>query len=97
MEAADGIEALKVFAGQSVDCILTDFDMPNMNGCEFLEVLSREAMSLPPAVMITGNLSDKLQKRATCAGALAIIFKPVGVQNLLAILQAVVGTRRDHL
>ncbi|MBA3967737.1 MAG: response regulator [Nitrospirales bacterium] len=50
VEAADGMAALKLFQEKTIDFIITDFQMPHMNGCEFLEVLSSAASSSPPAV-----------------------------------------------
>jgi CheY-like chemotaxis protein len=49
VEAADGMAALKLFQEIRIDFIITDFEMPHMNGCEFLEALSREALRCPPA------------------------------------------------
>lgn len=97
LEAADGMTALKLFQETSIDFIITDFQMPHMNGCEFLEVLSREAISCPPAVMITGNLSDSVRMRAMHAGALAVLAKPFEQKKILAIVQEVVNRKQKAL
>lgn len=90
VEAADGMAALKLFQEKTIDFIITDFEMPHMNGCEFLEVLSSAAISCPPAVMITGNLADSVRIRATHAGALAVLSKPFEQKRILEIVREVV-------
>jgi two-component system, chemotaxis family, chemotaxis protein CheY len=75
IEAADEIAALKLFQKKPIDFIITDFQMPHMDGCEFLEVISSAAVSCPPAVMVTGNLTNSVRTRATHAGALAVLSK----------------------
>src|SRR5680860_1340769 len=90
VEAPDGIAALKSFQEKTIDFIITDFQMPHMNGCEFLEVLSSAAISCPPAVMITGNLADSVRMRATHAEALAVLSKPFDQKKILEIIREVV-------
>jgi len=97
IEAADGMAALKVFHEIMIDFIITDFQMPHMNGCEFLEVLSREAVSCPPAVMITGNLADSVRMRAMHAGALAVLSKPFDQKKILKIVREVVHRKQEAL
>jgi len=97
VEAADGMDALKVFHEITVDFIITDFQMPKMNGCEFLEELSREASSCPPAVMITGNLADSVRMRAMHAGALAVLSKPFDQKEILKIVREFVIRKQEVL
>jgi len=97
VEAEDGRAALKLFQETSIDFIITDFQMPNMNGCEFLEVLSRGADSCPPAVMITGNLADSVRIRAMHAGALDVLSKPFEQKKILQIVREVVNRRQKAL
>jgi DNA-binding response OmpR family regulator len=92
-EAEDGLAALKVFQSMSIDFIITDFQMPNMNGCEFLESLSREASSVPPTVMITGGLSDAVRTRALDAGAMAVLTKPVRQKEVLRMVREAVSRK----
>ncbi|WP_447963295.1 response regulator [Nitrospira sp. Ecomares 2.1] len=95
VEAADGVAALKVFQEKTIDFIITDFEMPHMNGCEFLEVLSSSAISCPPAVMITGNLEDSVRIRATHAGALAVLLKPFDLRKFLEMVWEVVHRKQE--
>lgn len=95
IEAADGIAAIKFFQEKTIDFIITDFQMPHMDGCEFLEVISSVAVSCPPAVMVTGNLSDSVQMRATRAGALAVLSKPFDQRKILQMIREVVQCKQD--
>ncbi|GJL67900.1 MAG: hypothetical protein NPIRA06_05350 [Nitrospirales bacterium] len=97
VEAADGVAALKLFQEKTVDFIITDFEMPYMNGCEFLEILSSVAISCPPAVMITGNLADSVRIRATHAGALAVLSKPFEQKRILKMVREVVHRKEEAL
>ncbi|MDR4460744.1 MAG: response regulator [Nitrospirales bacterium] len=90
IEAVDGMAALKLFQEETIDFIITDFQMPHMNGCEFLEEISSAAISCPPAVMVTGNLSDSVRMRATQAGALAVISKPFDQRKILKMVREIV-------
>jgi len=97
LEAANGMAALKVFHEIRIDFIITDFQMPHMNGCEFLEELSREAICCPLAVMITGSLADSVRMRAMHAGALAVLSKPFDQKKILEIVREVVHRKQKAL
>lgn len=97
VEAEDGRAALKLFQETSIDFIITDFQMPMMNGCELLEALSRETISFPPALMITGCLADSVRMRAMHAGALAVLSKPFDRQKILEIVREVVNRNQQDL
>ena len=95
IEAADGIAALKLFQENPIDFIITDFQMPHMDGCEFLEVISSAAVSCPPAVMVTGSLTDSVRMRATHAGALAVLSKPFDQRKILKLVREVVHRKQE--
>lgn len=76
-EAEDGVEALKVCQAQMPDCVLLDWNMPNMNGLEFLKALRAESNGGEPKVVFctTENDMSYIQK-ALEAGANEYIMKP---------------------
>lgn len=77
LEAADGQDALQVLDGQKVDIILSDINMPNMNGVEFLRNKAEdEAIKNIPVVMITTEAGSDILREALSLGAKGSIKKP---------------------
>jgi two-component system, chemotaxis family, chemotaxis protein CheY len=83
LEASNGREALGMVQRFSFDLILTDIDMPLMDGLELLEALAyvRSAQQTP-VVVITKLTSEEGVLRAMEAGARAYIRKPFTVKDL---------------
>jgi two-component system, chemotaxis family, chemotaxis protein CheY len=76
-EAADGIEALAVLESEKVDIVLSDINMPNMDGITFLkEKSTREAIKNIPVLMISTETGDDIIGEAKALGALGAIKKP---------------------
>lgn len=76
-EAANGSEALDVLATKQVQLILSDINMPSMDGLEFLRQLrARNLAAGVPVVMITTESSQEHVKQAIQAGAQGYIRKP---------------------
>jgi two-component system chemotaxis response regulator CheY len=60
LEAGDGEEALKVLENEWVDLVLSDINMPNMNGLELISRMSEnEMLRSIPVVMVTTEASDE--------------------------------------
>lgn len=74
-EAGDGIEGLSVLSGKSVDLILSDINMPNMDGLEFIKQ-ARANGCKAPIVMITTEGGEDILKQAIENGASDSIKKP---------------------
>src|ERR1043166_2329107 len=68
-EAGDGVEGLKVLDTGTFDLILSDVNMPNMNGLDFVKAVVGKMPTPPPIVMITTEGSDEGAKEATSRGA----------------------------
>ncbi len=76
-EAADGLEALDVLDKEHVDIVLSDINMPNMDGISFLrEKQSRDAVKDIPVFMISTETGDDIIGEAKTLGALGAIKKP---------------------
>ncbi|NOR09957.1 MAG: response regulator, partial [Desulfovibrionaceae bacterium] len=76
-EAADGLEALDVLDNQHVDIVLSDINMPNMDGISFLrEKAAREAIKNIPVLMISTETGDDIIGEAKSLGAVGAIKKP---------------------
>jgi two-component system chemotaxis response regulator CheY len=74
-EAGDGIEGLNALAGNKVDLILSDINMPNMDGLEFIKAVRANGNSVP-IVMITTEGGEDIIKEALNNGASDSIKKP---------------------
>jgi len=76
-EAADGAEALKLSEARQFDCVLTDWNMPNMNGLELTKELRlRPSYAKVPIMMITTEGGKKDVIEALTSGVTAYIVKP---------------------
>lgn len=81
-EYASAREFLGDTATRDAGCLLLDLHMPEMNGLELLETLRRQKIRTA-AVVITGRSDSALKARAHRAGALALLDKPVGEDELM--------------
>jgi len=92
-EAGNGHEGLEILKVQPVDLILSDINMPSMDGLEFLrQVVARKLAPGVPVVMITTESSEEHVKEAIHAGARGYIRKPFTAeqvkQRVLPLLNA---------
>lgn len=76
-EASDGKEALEVLESNKVDIVLSDINMPNMDGITFLrEKSSRDAIKNIPVLMISTETGEDIISEAKALGAVGAIKKP---------------------
>lgn len=90
LEAEDGEDALRVLAAQSVDVVITDINMPKMDGIE----LVRRLRALPqfkatPILMLTTESDPAKKLEGKNAGATGWITKPFQPEQLLAAVAKV--------
>lgn len=82
-EASSGVEALEVVKSERVRLILSDINMPVMDGLEFLRQLRSQALAPEvPVVMITTESSENHVKDAIAAGAQGYIRKPFTAEQV---------------
>jgi serine/threonine protein kinase len=91
--AADGIEALMRLGAGSYDIILSDVDMPNLDGFKLLEVVSRKGVGTP-VIFITGKVDEESEIRGLELGAQDYLRKPVAPPVLLARVRTALARRR---
>lgn len=92
IEASDGVEALNFAKGQGVDLVLSDVNMPNMDGIE----LCRNLRELPsykftPILMLTTESAGDKKMEGKSAGATGWIVKPFNPDQLLTTIKKVLG------
>lgn len=86
-KATSGIDAIEIIKKSSFSMMITDFNMPGMNGIE----LAMKAKELYPdihIVMITGELSPNVFEAAVKSGISQILSKPINVTRLFAVIRS---------
>ncbi len=93
-EASDGVEALSQLREHGVDVILTDINMPKMNGEELLRRLEADGVlkSVPALVISTDATKDRIL-RMLSLGAEGYMTKPFSPESLREELERVLGGR----
>ncbi len=84
-EADDGVDGLRKLAGGKFDIIITDINMPIMDGLKLVKrVRSDPAHKDTPIIIITTEGSDEDRQRAMQLGANAYITKPIQAPQVIA-------------
>lgn len=91
--AVDGMVAIAELKKRHYDVVLTDYQMPRLNGLELL-ALSQELMPETPVILISGA-HPSLEQVAIDRGAFAWIRKPVPVTQILLIVRAAMAQARS--
>ena len=90
--ASNGAEALRCLATHQPDLLVTDMNMPVMNGLELLNRLRTNGHHDLPVIVLTAQ-SDQ-RAAATAAGADAFLVKPVALRDLAAVAERLLAGRR---
>lgn len=92
IEACDGKDALGKINGTQLNLIVTDLNMPNMDGIELIRnVRSSAAHKFVPIIMLTTESQDSKKAEGKAAGATGWIVKPFRPEQLLAVIKKVIG------
>lgn len=84
-EADDGVDGLRKLAGNKYDIILTDINMPIMDGLKLVKRVRSDPMHKDtPIVVITTEGSEEDRQRAIALGANAYITKPIQAPQVIA-------------
>ena len=87
VEASDGIDALKKLSGQKFDILLTDINMPIMDGLKLVSLVrSNEAHKEMPIIIITTEGAEEDRKKGIALGANAYLSKPIQTAELLKLV-----------
>ncbi len=91
-EAGNGKEALEVLKDNWIDVVLTDINMPEMDGITFLKRLKEdETLQELPVIVISTEKRDKRVKNAISSGARGYVKKPFRPEEIKNILTEVIG------
>jgi len=90
MEAEDGADALRKLNDGKVNMVITDLNMPNMNGIELTRALRADANhKFVPIILLTTESQDAKKQEGRAAGATGWIVKPFNPEQLLAVVNKV--------
>jgi two-component system, chemotaxis family, chemotaxis protein CheY len=88
--AVDGEDALRMLDGKNLDLVLTDLNMPNMDGISLIrQVRLNDHYKRVPIVMLTTESQSSFKEQAKEAGATGWIVKPFVSDKLLSVITKV--------
>jgi two-component system chemotaxis response regulator CheY len=86
--ASDGREALKFFDGSGIDLVITDYNMPNMDGAMLIEYIrGKEAYRYMPILVLSTETNAEKQKRAHEAKITGWVRKPFEVGEFKKLVE----------
>ncbi|ABA77726.1 response regulator [Rhodobacter sphaeroides] len=92
IEATDGREGLEKALSEPVDAIITDQNMPNLDGLGFIRAFREHPESKgKPIIFLSTDSADTLKQQAREAGAMGWMVKPFTQPQLLAVIKKVLG------
>lgn len=92
VEAADGVEALNIAKSRSVNLVITDVNMPNMDGISLIrELRALASYKFTPLLMLTTESSADKKQQGKAAGATGWIVKPFNPEQLLNTVKKVLS------
>lgn len=92
VEAGSGFEALKMLPQQEYDLIITDINMPDINGLELINfVRSNPRYNHLPIIIVSTERSDEDKKRGMALGATAYVTKPFKSLELQEIIKKTIA------
>ena len=92
IEAEDGLDGLKKAESQQCSLVITDINMPNMNGIDLIKSLRQSvAYKFTPIIALTTESQDDKMQEGKAAGATGWIVKPFTSEKLVAIVNKILG------
>jgi two-component system chemotaxis response regulator CheY len=88
--ASDGRDALTKLATAKPDLIISDLNMPNMDGIAFIKEVRKDlSMRSTPILMLSTESEEAKRQEAKSAGATGWLVKPIGAESLLKVISRV--------
>ncbi len=87
-EVANGKEAVDKLGDQSVDCVLTDINMPHMNGLDLIAYIrAKHSEPTVPIIVITTQGEEASRDEGLAKGANAYLTKPISGPKLVSLVK----------
>ncbi|MDI9571096.1 MAG: response regulator [Pseudomonadota bacterium] len=94
-EAANGREALETLASTWIDVVITDINMPDMNGIELMQAMIKDELYRNiPVVVVTTEANRERIEEAARLGARGFLKKPFLPEELRRVLQSALGLEK---
>ncbi|TVV43369.1 MULTISPECIES: response regulator [unclassified Thalassolituus] len=91
IEACDGKDALSKLSGQKIHLVVSDVNMPNMDGISFVTELKKNAAyRFTPVIMLTTEGAEDKKAAGKAAGAKAWIIKPFKADQMLTAVNKLI-------
>ena len=92
VEAVDGMDGLDKAKARSFDLVLTDQNMPRLDGLTLIKSLRKLPQYVStPILMLTTESSDAMKAQGRAAGATGWLVKPFDPQKLIEVVRKVIG------
>ncbi len=92
LEAEDGLRAIEILTVNKPDIIITDLNMPNMNGLDLIRhIRFNLGIKTTPILMLTTEYTDEKKNAGREVGATGWIVKPFDPEKLIQVVQKVCG------
>ena len=90
--AENGLDAIEKLGGEAVNLVVTDLNMPYMDGIEFIRSMKANPETAHiPVLMITTETDEDERKRAVAAGADGYLSKPVTSETVATMIRRMLG------
>lgn len=92
VEAVDGMDGLEKAKARAINLVLTDQNMPRMDGLTLIRTLrGLPQYKVTPILMLTTESSDAMKTQGRAAGATGWLVKPFDPQKLVEVVKKVIG------
>ena len=94
LEAANGMEALKLIEehGGKITLVLTDYNMPGMNGVQLVQALKKRPV-VPAIAVMSGRFEPIMMNALKAEGITALLGKPFSSEKLGSVLKSAIATK----
>jgi two-component system chemotaxis response regulator CheY len=89
-EACDGQEALEIFKEADFDLVITDINMPRMNGLDFIRAIRKDLEKSVPIIIVTTMGAEEDRDTGIKLGANSYVTKPVNGMNLMQVVSTLI-------
>ncbi|MBN1597393.1 MAG: response regulator [Bacteroidales bacterium] len=88
LEASNGEEALKYFDGTQVDLLITDYDMPDMNGAGLVKkIREMTRYTYTPVIMLSGIRKERVEEHIADLNIACYLQKPFEIKQFYSIIE----------